>query len=83
MAMALDMNDDGQADVAIIDINDNHVVDGQDIVTDGRGHVATVDELTGVEQDPYQMTSMENPDVAPDMPDYMNDANVDDMNVLM
>jgi hypothetical protein len=28
------------------------------------------------------MVSMENPDVAPDMPDYMNDANVDDMNVI-
>jgi hypothetical protein len=28
------------------------------------------------------MAAMENPDVAPDMPDYMNDANIDDMNVL-
>ena len=34
------------------------------------------------EPDPNQLASMENPDVAPDMPDYMNDANIDDMNVL-
>ena len=34
------------------------------------------------EPDPNLQASMENPDVAPDMPDYMNDANVDDMNVI-
>jgi hypothetical protein len=38
-------------------------------------------DLAG-EPDPNQLAAMENPEVAPDMPDYMNDANIDDMNVL-
>ena len=44
--------------------------------------MATLGELNDEQQDPNQLTSMENPDVAPDMPDYMNEANVDDLNVL-
>ena len=52
-----------------------------DVVVDTQGNAATVGEIQG-QPDPSQMASMENPDVAPDMPDYMNDANIDDMNVL-
>lgn len=42
---------------------------------------ATLGELND-EPAPNQMVAMENPDVAPDMPDYMNDAYIDDMNIL-
>lgn len=75
-AVALDMDNDGEADVAIIDINDNNNLDSQDVVVDTEGNVATVGDLSG-EPDPNQMASMENPDVAPDMPDYMNDVMMD------
>jgi hypothetical protein len=78
-AVALDVDNDGDADVAIIDINDNEMVDNDDVVMDTHGNVARVGDLTN-DTDPNQMTAMENPDVAPDMPDYMNDANIDDMN---
>lgn len=80
-AVALDLDNDGDADVAIIDINDNRQLDDADIVIDDQGNAARLCDLTG-EPDPNQLASMENPDVAPDMPDYMNDANIDDMNVL-
>ncbi len=75
-AVALDIDNDGDADVAIIDINDNNNLDAQDVVVDAEGNMATVGDLAG-EPDPNQMASMENPDVAPDMPDYMNDVVMD------
>ncbi len=80
LMVGYDTDNDGQADVAIIDVDDNGRPSGPDIVTDGE-HAITLGELNQ-EADPNQMASMENPDVAPDMPDYMNDANIDDMNVL-
>ena len=75
-AVALDIDNDGDADVAIIDINDNNNLDPQDVVVDAEGNMATVGDLAG-EPDPNQMASLENPDVAPDMPDYMNDVVMD------
>ena len=80
-AVALDLDNDGDADVAIIDVDDSGGISTPDVVVDTQGNAATVGEIQG-QPDPSQMASMENPDVAPDMPDYMNDANVDDMNVL-
>jgi hypothetical protein len=75
-AVTLDIDNDGAADVAIIDINDNHDLDSQDVIVDAEGNWATVGDVVDV-PDPNQLASMENPDVAPDMPDYMNDAMLD------
>lgn len=81
LVVGYDTTGDGQADVAIIDINDNGQPDNEDVIIDNRGNTATLGELVN-EPDPNQMVAMENPDVAPDMPDYMNDAYTDDMNIL-
>ena len=75
-AVALDIDNDGAADVAIIDINDNHDLDSQDVIVDTEGNWASVGDVVDV-PDPNQLASMENPDVAPDMPDYMNEAMID------
>ena len=53
---------------------------------DTQGHMARIGDIEQTPEpdpDPAMQASMENPDVAPDMPDYMNDANVDDMNTLV
>ena len=81
VAVGLDTDGDGQADVAIIDVDDSGGLSDPDVIVDNQGNMATYGEING-NPDPNQMASMENPDVAPDMPDYMNNANVDDMNVL-
>ena len=81
VAVGLDTDGDGQADVAIIDVDDSGSLSNPDVLVDRQGNTATYGELNS-EPDPNLQASMENPDVAPDMPDYMNDANVDDMNVI-
>ena len=81
LVVGYDTTGDGQADVAIIDMDNNFQPSDADVIIDREGHMATLGELNN-EPDPALQASMENPDVAPDMPDYMNDANVDDMNVL-
>jgi hypothetical protein len=75
LMVGYDSDGDGQADVAIIDVDDNGRPSEPDIITDGE-HAITLGELNQ-ETDPNQLASMENPDVAPDMPDYMNDAMLD------
>lgn len=77
LAVGYDTTGDGQADVAIIDVDDNHDVSDPDIIIDNQGNMATVGEVFS-DADPNEQTaSNENPDVAPDMPDYMNDAMID------
>lgn len=81
LVVGYDSTGNGQADIAIIDIdNDLHPSD-VDIIMDTEGNMATLGELNNDSQ-PNQMTTMENPEVAPDMPDYMNDANLGDTNIL-
>ena len=80
VAVGYDTTGDGQADVVIIDVDDDFRPSDADVIMDRNGHIARLGELDEV-QDPNQMTAMENPDVAPDMPDYMNDANIDDINI--
>ena len=67
--------------MAIIDVDDSGGLSDPDVLVDDQGNMATYGELNN-EPDPNLLASMENPNVAPDMPDYMNDANVDDMNVI-
>lgn len=84
-SVAHNMNNDGNPDVNIIDVNDDNIdaVDDLTDVTISDEYIPVpVDDLT-VEPDPNLLTAMDNPEVAPDMPDYMNDANIDDMNVLV
>lgn len=81
LAVGYDTDGDNQADVAIIDVDDNHQISEVDVVVDREGNMATVGDIVNA-QNPDQLAAMENPDVATDMPDYMNDANIDDMNVL-
>lgn len=83
--MALDSTGDGQADVAIVDMDDSGTLSNPDIIFDEQGNYATVGQLYGEDDsiandtmaDPnLQQTAYENPDVAPDTPDYMNDADM-------
>ena len=77
LAVGYDVNGDGNADVAIIDMGEEGL-SGDDVVVTRGGDVATVDQIANTpDTDPNQMTAMENPDVAPDMPDYMNDAMIE------
>ena len=81
LVVGYDTTGNGQADVAIIDMDNNFAPSDADVVMDREGNMARLGDLNN-EPDPNQTAAMENPDVAPDMPDYMNDANIDDMNVL-
>lgn len=97
-AAAVDLNGDGDADVAVIDVNDNNVLDDPDVVVDHQGNMATVGQLAeaagqqpedgtdyamqhddGLDPNMQQVSYSENPDVSPDMPDYMNDADMGTM----
>lgn len=73
LVVGYDTTGDGHTDVAIIDVDNNLHPSDSDIIMDNQGNKATLGELNN-EPDPNQLASSENPDVAPDMPDYMNDA---------
>ena len=78
LAVGLDTNNDGEADVAIIDVDDSGGLTDPDVIVDSNGNMATYSEIVNTpEPDPNLTASMENPDVAQDMPDYMNDAFID------
>lgn len=49
-AVAVDMTGDGEADVAIIDVNNNGVVDDPDVVVDTEGNYATMGDLAQAAQ---------------------------------
>lgn len=77
LVVGYDTTGDGQADVAIIDVDNNFRPSDADVIMDNQGNKATLGELDN-EQDSNHLASEENPDVAPDMPDYMNDAMIID-----
>lgn len=75
LVVGYDTDDDGMADVAIIDLDDSDDVSAPDIIMDDQGNIATIGDLDNEPDMEYgQSAYLENPDVAPDMPDYMNDA---------
>ena len=75
LMVGYDLDNDGEADVAIIDVDGNFALSSDDVIVDTSGNAVTIGDLAGT--DPTFMANMENPDVAPDMPDYMNDAMLD------
>lgn len=77
LVVGYDTTGDGQADVAIIDVDNNFRPSDADVIMDNQGNKATLGELDN-EQGSNHLASEENPDVAPDMPDYMNDAMIID-----
>ena len=76
LAVGYDTDGDGQADVAIIDVDGDFQPSDPDIIMDTAGHMSTLGDL---DPTPEQVDYMDNPDVAPDMPDYMNDVQLYDV----
>ena len=84
-AVAYDVNADEDPDVAIVDVDDSGDISASDVVLDDEGNMAICEVSTQQEEDCCSANMPENedpslvqnPDVAPDMPDYMNDAVVD------
>ena len=69
VTVGLDMDGDGQADVAIIDVDDNQEVSNPDLVVDRSGNYATIGEIVnGV--DP-------NMDASNEAPEFMDDTSVE------
>ena len=80
----VDFDQDGTPDVAICDANHNGQIDegeavdlhtGQVISADGSDYANNGMDDTAIDPN-LQTASLENPDVAPDMPDYMSDADI-------
>jgi hypothetical protein len=72
LAVGLDMDNDGQADIAIIDMDDNQVVNDPDLVVDSEGNMATIGELAEGYESNMESTN-ESPNItedAPAEPDY-------------
>ena len=78
-AVALDMTGDGDADVVVVDADDSHSLTDPDVVVFSDGMATTIGDIAEgnppvsiIENEPQ--ANMANPEVAPDMPDYMDDA---------
>lgn len=79
----VDFDQDGTPDVAICDVNQNGVIEEGEAIDLHTGQVISLDSnnyadnTVDASTDPnLQTASLENPDVAPDMPDYMSDADL-------
>lgn len=79
----VDFDQDGTPDVAICDANGNGRIDEGEAVDLHTGQVISVDandyannDVDAATDPNLQTASLENPDVAPDMPDYMSDADI-------
>ena len=78
----LDLDGDNQADIAVIDVDDSGNYSRPDIVIDNEGNMSTFGELEdfaleqmpGEDNDQLNEAQAQNPEVAQDMPDYMDDA---------
>lgn len=65
LVVGYDTTNDGQPDVAIIDMDDNLSPSDDDIIMDREGHMATLGELNN-EPDPYIPTATEDVDITSD-----------------
>lgn len=65
LAVGYDTTGDGQADVAIIDVDDNLHPSGADVIIDREGNMARISELNE-EPDPNILTDQEDPNAAGD-----------------
>ena len=63
LAVGIDTTGDGQADVAIIDVDDSGDLSAPDVVVDDQGNMATVGEIVDSHADSYVQTTMEQPDM--------------------
>ena len=78
----LDLDGDNMTDIAVIDVDDSGNYSRPDIVIDSEGNMSTYGELEdfaheqmpGEDNDQLHEAQAQNPDVAQDMPDYMDDA---------
>jgi len=86
VVVAYDADGDNQADLVLIDMDDNHYISGPDVLVDPDGNQITVEELVKLDSEDVPGTGLggdedimaQNPDVAPDgMPDYMDDGLVE------
>lgn len=73
LVVGYDTTGDGQADVAIIDVDNDLRPSEADFVMDREGNMATLGELNN-ESDPNLVATMENPDVDSAADGYMSDA---------
>lgn len=78
LVVGYDTDNDGMADVAIIDIDGTGSPSDPDIIMDDEGHMATLGDIVDSQPEPdYNLIEFnDNPEVATDMPDYMNDADL-------
>ena len=65
LAVGLDMDNDGQADVAIIDVDDNQQLSDPDLVIDKDGNYATVGQLNN--NDPNMDVTSDSPNIEDDV----------------
>ena len=65
LAVGYDTTGDGQADVAIIDVDNNYRPSDEDVIVDKDGNMARIGELNN-EPDPYVQTDQEDPNVSVD-----------------
>ena len=68
LAVGYDTTGDGQADVAIIDVDNNYRPSDEDIIVDKDGYMARIGDLNNEpdESDPYVQTDQEDPNASGD-----------------
>ena len=63
LAVGYDTTGDGQADVAIIDVDNNYRPSDDDVIVDNEGNMARIGDLNN-EPDPYVQTDQEDPNAS-------------------
>ena len=63
LAVGYDTTGDGQADVAIIDVDNNYRPSDDDVIVDNEGNMARIGDLNN-ESDPYVQTDQEDPNAS-------------------